>query len=80
MGVCNCNHNKNGIVSSEMFVSAEAKNATSNNVINHSSGDTPTLTLTTTKKTVIEDDSAKKSQIQKNLIKFTYLIIHNYNL
>ena len=73
MGVCNCNHNKNGIVSSEMFVSADAKNSTTNNVINHSSGDTPTLTLTTTKKTVIEDDSAKKSQIQKNLIKFTYL-------
>ena len=71
MGVCNCNQNKNGIITSEMSLHGDGKN-NSNQISNFQNTDNPSLTLTT-KKSAIEEDPSKKSQIQKNLIKFTYL-------
>ena len=71
MGVCNCNQNKNGLITSEMSLHGDGKN-NSNQISNFQNTDNPSLTLTT-KKSAIEEDPSKKSQIQKNLIKFTYL-------
>ena len=71
MGVCNCNQNRNGVITGEMFIPGEVR-SNANNITNNQNSETPSLILTT-KKGVVEEDSTKKSQMHKNLIKFTYL-------